>query len=164
MICLHIALCEPNTSCVAAVKAGAVEVMREVAAPGNRSDVRALALSDNDSLLLSTGNGGAKLWNALTGAHLNDVATGYGLTALFAPGGRYALVGCKDGHIDIIDIGMAAVVEHVAAHSGQVRTATLLARCRCCQASAADNRNAFDMHFRQDAASCIEWKLADLEP
>ena len=126
----NFALRETETIWVAAVQAGAVEVMREVAAPGNRSDVRALALSDNDSLLLSTGNGGAKLWNALTGAHLNDVATGYGLTALFAPGGRYALVGCKDGHIDVVDIGMAAVVEHVVAHSGQVRTATMLARCQ----------------------------------
>jgi U3 small nucleolar RNA-associated protein 12 len=103
------------------VQAGEVEVMQAIATAGNRSDVRAVALSDSDALLLSTGNGGSKLWNALTGSVLNDVATGYGLSALFAPGGRYAVVGCKDGHVDIVDVGMAEVVERVAAHTSQVR-------------------------------------------
>lgn len=38
-----------------------------VQGPGHRSDVRALALSADDSLLLSTSNAGAKVWNPRTG-------------------------------------------------------------------------------------------------
>jgi WD40 repeat protein len=97
-----------------------VEVTQNVAASGNRSDVRALALSDDDSMLLSTGNGGSKLWSSMNGKCLNSIETGYGLSVLFAPGGKYAVVGCKDGHCDIVDIGMAAVVGHIAAHTSQV--------------------------------------------
>jgi WD40 repeat protein len=117
------------------VQANGVEVVNAIASDGNRSDVRAVTLSDTDGLLLSTGNGGTKLWNAHSGACLNDIATGYGLSALFAPGGRYAVVGCKDGYCDIIDIGMADVVERVEAHSSQVRFWThgkLFHKCAVC--------------------------------
>ena len=105
--------------------------MQVIASSGNRSDVRALALSDDDATLLSTGNGGSKLWGALTGACLNEVATGYGLSALFVPGNKFAVVGCKDGHIDVVDIGLAAVVERVPAHKGHVRHLVLTAPVGC---------------------------------
>lgn len=36
-----------------------------------------------------------KLWNPSTGASLRTVESGYGLCALFAPGGRHAVVGTK---------------------------------------------------------------------
>jgi hypothetical protein len=88
---------------------------------GHRSDVRAVALSDDDATLLSTGSGGTKLWSSQHGTILNNVDTGYGLSALFAPGGRYAVVGCKSGHCDIVDVGMATTIDSVEAHSAQVR-------------------------------------------
>jgi U3 small nucleolar RNA-associated protein 12 len=101
---------------------GASEVARTIGvAGGNRSDVRAIALSHDDALLLTTGNGGTKVWNPATGACVNSIESGYGLTCLFAPGGRFAVLGCKDGKLDLIDLGSATVVERVDAHSGQVR-------------------------------------------
>lgn len=105
-----------------------IEVVSEVATQGNRSDVRALALSEDDSLLLTTGNGGSKLWSTHTGKCLNSVATGYGLCALFAPGDKYAVVGCKDGLCDVVDVGLAAVIERLPAHTSQVRTFSDLQR------------------------------------
>lgn len=114
------------------LQGGEINVAHEIAAMGNRSDVRALALSDDDGTLLSTGSGGTKLWSAMNGTYLNSVDTGYGLSALFAPGGRYAVVGCKSGHCNIVDVGMATTVERVEAHSAQVchRQPT----CHGCQA------------------------------
>lgn len=89
-------------------------------ASGNRSDVRAAALSYDDSLLLTTGNGGTKVWNPASGVCVNSLETGYGLCCLFAPGGRYAVLGCKDGKLDVIDLGAAAVAHRVDAHTAQV--------------------------------------------
>jgi U3 small nucleolar RNA-associated protein 12 len=106
---------------ISLLQAGDASLHREIGSTGNRSDVRALALSDNDQFLVSCGNGGTKLWNPATGACINSVATGYGLAAVFAPGARFAMIGCKDGKIDVVDIGLAAVVDRVDAHTGQVR-------------------------------------------
>lgn len=100
---------------------GASEVVRTVGvASGNRSDVRAAALSHDDSLLLTTGNGGTKVWNPASGVCVNSLETGYGLCCLFAPGGRFAVLGCKDGKLDVIDLGAAAVAHRVDAHTAQV--------------------------------------------
>jgi WD40 repeat protein len=102
------------------LQGGKVNITNQIAAMGHRSDVRAVALSDDDATLLSTGSGGTKLWSSQHGTILNNVDTGYGLSALFAPGGRYAVVGCKSGHCDIVDVGMATTVDSVEAHSAQV--------------------------------------------
>lgn len=61
-------------------------------------------------LLLSS----PQVWNPRTGACLRTMDSGYGLCALFAPGNRHALVGTKEGTIEIFDVGTSsriAVVE-----------------------------------------------------
>lgn len=43
-----------------------------------------------------------------------------GLSAMFAPGNRHAIVGTKDGAIQILDIAASAVLETLEAHEGAV--------------------------------------------
>lgn len=39
---------------------------------------------------------------------------------MFAPGGRHAVVGTKEGAIDILDVGAATLVETLPAHTSAV--------------------------------------------
>ncbi|GFR42436.1 hypothetical protein Agub_g3341 [Astrephomene gubernaculifera] len=89
--------------------------------PGHRSDIRALALSPDDSALLSASSAGLKLWNPRTGSCLSTMEGGYGLSVLFAPGNKFAVVGTKEGTLEVFDLGAASRV-HVeeAAHGGAV--------------------------------------------
>ena len=65
-------------------------------APGHRAGIRAVALSPDDSLLLSAAAEGVKLWNCHSGACVRSMQEpAHGLCALFAPGGRHAVVGSK---------------------------------------------------------------------
>lgn len=43
-----------------------------------------------------------------------------GLCALFAPGNRHAVVGTKEGSLQILDIGASDVSDTVVAHTGPV--------------------------------------------
>eukprot|EP01094_Clydonella_sp_ATCC50884_P016825 TRINITY_DN2835_c0_g1_i5.p1 TRINITY_DN2835_c0_g1~~TRINITY_DN2835_c0_g1_i5.p1 ORF type:complete len:635 (+),score=246.47 TRINITY_DN2835_c0_g1_i5:1868-3772(+) len=98
-----------------------------VALPAHPSDVRSLALSADASLLLSTSNHSARLWNAHTSACVSVVHdTGYALCSLFAPGDRYVLLGTKSGHIDIVMAASGEIVAQVEAHSEAVWSMALL--------------------------------------
>ncbi|CAL8469217.1 g8758 [Coccomyxa elongata] len=94
--------------------------LRAVEAPGHRSGIRALALSSDDAVLLSAAAGAVKLWNPTSGACLRTIETGQGLCALFAPGNRHAVVGTKEGNLQILDIGASDVSNTIAAHTGPV--------------------------------------------
>lgn len=87
---------------------------------GHRSDVRSLALSSDDALCVSTSNAGAKLWNPRKGICVGSIDSGYGLCSLFAPGNKHAIVGTKEGTLEILDIGSCSRVEVVEAHQGPV--------------------------------------------
>jgi U3 small nucleolar RNA-associated protein 12 len=104
---------------------GAVERAAALDAGGHRSDVRAVALSSDDALCLSGSNAGIKVWNPRTGACLRSVDSGYALCAMFAPGNRHAVVGSKEGTLEIIDIAASARVAVVEAHTGAIWCASV---------------------------------------
>lgn len=99
---------------------GTASTANEISLPGNRSDVRALALSDDDTRIISCGNGGTKVWDATSGECLNSIPGSYGLSVMFAPGGKFAVVGCKNGKLDLISLGAAEVIRQIHAHDKQV--------------------------------------------
>ncbi|KAL4429403.1 hypothetical protein ABPG77_005177 [Micractinium sp. CCAP 211/92] len=99
---------------------GSAEKAQTIDLAGHRSDIRALALASDDSLCLSASNSSVKVWNPRSGACLRTMDSGYGLCALFAPGNRHAIVGTKEGTIDIFDVGTSSRVAVVEAHSGPV--------------------------------------------
>ncbi|XP_077239546.1 transducin family protein / WD-40 repeat family protein isoform X2 [Tasmannia lanceolata] len=90
--------------------------------PGHRSDVRSVTLSSDNTLLLSTSHNTTKIWNPSTGTCLRTIESGYGLCGSFVPGNRYALVGTKNGTLEIIDVGSGSCTEVIEAHGGSVRS------------------------------------------
>lgn len=97
------------------------ETGMEISQQGNSSDVRGIALSEDDTLAITCGNAGSKIWDVATGECVNTVDSSYGLSVLFAPGSRFAVLGCKNGKIELISVGAAAVVQQVEAHTSQVQ-------------------------------------------
>nr|KYP71005.1 WD repeat-containing protein 3 [Cajanus cajan] len=93
---------------------------------GHRSDVRSVALSSDNSFLMSTSHNAVKIWNPSTGSCLRTIDSGYGLCSLILPSNKYGLVGTKDGTIEIIDIGSGTCLEVIEAHGGSVRSIAAL--------------------------------------
>ncbi|KAG2686360.1 hypothetical protein I3760_09G002600 [Carya illinoinensis] len=93
---------------------------------GHRSDVRSVTLSSDNSLLMSTSHNAVKIWNPSTGSCLRTVDSGYGLCGLIIPQNKYALVGTKEGTLEIIDMGSGTCLEAVEAHGGSVRSIAAL--------------------------------------
>jgi len=118
---LALSLTNNSVDVVDVTKEGTTTKANTLDLAGHRGDVRSLRLSSDDNLLLSTSNTSAKIWNPRTGVCIRTVETGYGLSCMWAPGNRHAVIGTKDGRLQIIDVGMASVVETVEeAHSSSV--------------------------------------------
>ncbi|MCL7047922.1 hypothetical protein MKW94_012302 [Papaver nudicaule] len=94
--------------------------------PGHRSDVRSVMLSSDNTLLMSTSHNAVKIWNPSTGSCLRTIDSGYGLCGSFVPGNRFALVGTKEGKLEIIDVGSGTCIEVVEAHGSSVRSIATL--------------------------------------
>lgn len=95
--------------------------------PGHRSDVRAIALSSDDTLCLSTSNSGIKIWNPRSGTCLRSIDAGYGLAACFVPGNKFAIVGTKEGALEVLDVSAAELTTSTGdAHGGPVWSLAML--------------------------------------
>eukprot|EP00123_Amoebidium_parasiticum_P021149 comp62400_c0_seq1/m.47920 comp62400_c0_seq1/g.47920 ORF comp62400_c0_seq1/g.47920 comp62400_c0_seq1/m.47920 type:complete len:932 (-) comp62400_c0_seq1:257-3052(-) len=88
--------------------------------PGHRSGVRAMAVSDDDKLLVSACSGLVKVWNVSTRNCIRTLPVSYALSVAFVPGNRHVLVGTKGGDIHLFDIGGASLVQTTKAHEGAV--------------------------------------------
>ena len=111
--------------------------------PGHRAPVRALALAPDGRLALAaSGDGSAKLWNVETMQHVRSVeplgsgerggdgnnststaAVGEGgaLSALWAPGGRHAVLGAKAGSLWLVDAATGSASRLLSSsHAGPV--------------------------------------------
>ncbi|CAA0830338.1 transducin family protein / WD-40 repeat family protein [Striga hermonthica] len=99
-----------------AAKTSAIELQ------GHRSDVRSVTLSSDNSLLMSTSHSAIKIWNPSTGTCLRTIDSGFGLCGLFVPGDKYAIVGTKNGTLEIIDVRSGTGVEVIEAHGGSVQS------------------------------------------
>lgn len=66
---------------------------------GHRSDVRAVAVSSDGSMVASVSHGLAKAWSSRTRQCVRSVPCGFGLAVVFAPGDRHLLVGTKEGNL-----------------------------------------------------------------
>ncbi|GAV85737.1 WD40 domain-containing protein/Utp12 domain-containing protein, partial [Cephalotus follicularis] len=104
------------------IEASSTSKLHAIDLHGHRSDVRSVTLSSDSTLLMSTSHNAVKFWNPSTGSCLTTIDSGYGLCGIIAPRNKYALVGTKDGKIEIIDIGSGTCIEEVEAHGGSVRS------------------------------------------
>ncbi|RKP12799.1 WD40-repeat-containing domain protein [Piptocephalis cylindrospora] len=89
-------------------------------AQGHRSDIRCVALSQDNELLVSASHGLLKVWNVSTGVCIRSMECGHALSCIFFPGDRQVAVGTKAGTVEIFDLGSSSLVETVDAHTGSV--------------------------------------------
>jgi U3 small nucleolar RNA-associated protein 12 len=88
---------------------------------GHRSDIRALTLSFDDSLVATTSSNLLKIYHMKKHEFVRTLECGYGLCCQFLPGNNnIILVGTKTGNIEIHDLSAASLIESVKAHDGSV--------------------------------------------
>ncbi|CAM9221958.1 unnamed protein product [Choristocarpus tenellus] len=87
---------------------------------GHRSDVRALAVSSDDTLVASVSHGLAKVWSSRTKHCIRSVPCGFGLSVVFAPGDRHLLIGTKEGSLQVIDLASGDMIQNYEAHEGAI--------------------------------------------
>jgi len=119
------------------------EKVATIDGPGHRSDVRSLALSSDDTLCLSTSNSGAKIWNPRNGVCIAGVDSGYGLCCLFAPGNKHAVIGTKEGTLELIEIGSSSRIAVIEAHKGPIWSIAAQPDCSGFVSGSADKNIKF---------------------
>jgi len=80
---------------------------------GHRTPCRAVAISHDDALIISTSNSGAKIWDRATQKCVRTLKAGYGLCTAFVPGNRHAIVGTRSGEIQLFDLGSGDMIEEI---------------------------------------------------
>lgn len=88
--------------------------------PGHRTQIRSVAVSPDDALLMSASAEAVKIWNTSTGRCVRTIASGYGLCGFFVAGNEHILLGTKEGHIELYDLRTAELSQQEASHSASV--------------------------------------------
>lgn len=86
----------------------------------HRSDVRSVSVSSDNTAILSASHEAIKIWSRSTQNCIRTIKSGYGLCSFFVPGDRHAIIGTKEGKIQIFDIGSATMTEEVQAHDKEI--------------------------------------------
>ena len=73
-------------------------------------------------MLLSAGQGAAKVWNVRTGSVIRSWDCGFALCSAFLPGDKIVAIGTKEGKLELYDLPSSSLVDTVDAHEGHVWT------------------------------------------
>ncbi|KAJ3208501.1 hypothetical protein HDU67_006693 [Dinochytrium kinnereticum] len=91
--------------------------------PGHRSDVRTICLSSDDAQVLTASSDAVKLWAVDTNQCITTITppdNHFALCSSFVPGNLHAIVGTKEGFIDLYDLASSSVLTSVKAHEGPI--------------------------------------------
>ncbi|KAJ3180345.1 hypothetical protein HDU85_004050 [Gaertneriomyces sp. JEL0708] len=88
--------------------------------PGHRSDVRTLALSSDDQMLVTGSQASIKIWNIHSRQCAQTMDSGYALCCEFLPGDQHVVVGTKTGELQLFDLARGTMIEEIKAHDGPV--------------------------------------------
>lgn len=80
---------------------------------GNRTDARAIDISDDNALLATASNGLLKIWNLKTNSCIRSFECGYALTCKFLPGGLLIVVGTREGELQLFDLTSSSVIANI---------------------------------------------------
>eukprot|EP00762_Andalucia_godoyi_P004663 ANDGO_03642.mRNA.1 WD repeat-containing protein 3 homolog len=90
---------------------------------GHRSDVRAIAFSNESTFVISTDSSNIMVW-AFPSFSVSSVVelpdNAYPLSLVVLKGDRYAAIGTKEGDILLLDLNTLEFTDRVAAHTGSV--------------------------------------------
>eukprot|EP00842_Homolaphlyctis_polyrhiza_P006869 jgi/Hompol1/771/HPOL_001371-RA len=87
---------------------------------GHRSDIRSIALSSDDDLVMTGSNDLIKVWSTRSKQCLKSIPSGYILCSAFLPGNKHVVVGTKTGELQLFDLPSSTMLESIQAHSGPV--------------------------------------------
>eukprot|EP01029_Cantina_marsupialis_P009010 TRINITY_DN2111_c0_g2_i1.p1 TRINITY_DN2111_c0_g2~~TRINITY_DN2111_c0_g2_i1.p1 ORF type:complete len:814 (+),score=269.47 TRINITY_DN2111_c0_g2_i1:89-2530(+) len=87
---------------------------------GHRGDIRAIALSTDDTVMITSGPNTLKLWNVLTKSVIKTIDVPEVLSAKICPGDKHALVGDKKGMLHLIDVQNGEVLDQWKEHEGPI--------------------------------------------
>jgi len=88
---------------------------------GHRAEPRALAMTADDALVLSCGEGACKVWNVATGLCVRTMQTGTALCVVVLAGDALCAVGTHQGAIHVLALATGLAVQtHADAHAGAV--------------------------------------------
>lgn len=85
---------------------------------GQRADIRAIDISDDNKLLASASNGSLKIWNIKTKSCIRTFDCGYALTCKFLPGGLLVIVGTRNGELQLFDLASSTLLENIEGAHG----------------------------------------------
>lgn len=108
-------------TCALASKEEPSKLVSTIDMQGHRSDIRCVAISNDDEMLVTGSANGIKIWNIQTGQCIRSMeSSGYALSVSFIPGDRHVIVGTKTGELEIFDLGSSELIERVKAHEGPI--------------------------------------------
>lgn len=110
---------------------------------GHRSDVRCLALSEDDRMLASASSGTLKIWNTKTQSCLRTLDCGYALCVSFLPGNKIVVVGTREGTLEVYDIAASSLIDTIAAHERDIWSLHLSPDGRTLVSGSADKSAKF---------------------
>ena len=89
---------------------------------GHRSDIRSIAMVEENDGIITASSDGIRCWRADSGNCIRSVLdAGYVLNVVSLPGGNHAIVSTKTGDIHLIDVQSGRMLESaMAAHTGAV--------------------------------------------
>ncbi|KAF2070391.1 hypothetical protein CYY_008290 [Polysphondylium violaceum] len=128
---------------------------------GHRADVRSMALTSNDSMLVSTSSEAVKVWNVKTLNCIRSIPCDYGLCCLFVPGNLHIIVGTKTGSLEIFELASANHIATIRAHEGSVWAMSLSPDQRGIVTGGADKQVKFwDFELNPDPENQKQKKLS----
>ena len=83
---------------------------------GHRSAVRAVAVSSDDSMILTGSSESIKVWTSYDFQCIRTFESGKIHCCMFLPGDKYFVVGDKDGNLALYDIDKAEQIHSIKAH------------------------------------------------
>lgn len=86
--------------------------LHSVELQGHRTDVRAMDISNDSSLLATASNGTLKVWNLKTRMCLRTFDCGYALCCRFLPGGFLIVVGTRNGDLQLFDLASSTMLDN----------------------------------------------------
>lgn len=91
---------------------------------GHRGDIRFVAVSSDNTQILTISDSGAKVWNSRTGQCTRTLEISNGLCGLFAPGDLHIIIGTRDGKLEVVELASGDHIP-IAAHTGSVWSISL---------------------------------------
>ncbi len=107
-------------------KTATARLSSAITLPGHRSDIRSVALSDDDTLVLTGSSDQAKIYSTATGSCLQTLESGYVLCSSFLPGNQHIVLGTKTGDLQLYDMASSSLIEEIHAHEGPIWSLQIL--------------------------------------